>query len=248
MPVYNCEKYVSQSIKSVLEQTYDNFELIIIDDGSTDKSLDIIKSFNDPRINLEINKTNLGLQKTLNLGLKLSRGEYIARIDADDEWGDKNKLRLQIDYMTNHKDCAVIGTGVIVMNEFGIEKSRTLHLSSDSEIKNDILCRSNFAHGSVLIKKNRLIEAGGYSESSKYKHIEDYELWLRLGRTGSFANLNIYGLKYRVWDNQIGSLHKLDQLKKHIRLIIEYKNQYPGFLKALTLAYLRLLVYGYLKF
>src|SRR3990167_9325600 len=114
MPVYNGKKYLKEAIESVLNQTFRDFEFLIIDDGSTDKSAEIIKSFNDARIRLERNVTNLGLIKTLNNGLTLSRGKYIARMDCDDISLPK-RLSVQVNFMEKHPEIGICGSWVKVM-------------------------------------------------------------------------------------------------------------------------------------
>ncbi|WP_343338768.1 Undecaprenyl-phosphate 4-deoxy-4-formamido-L-arabinose transferase [Terrisporobacter petrolearius] len=109
MPVYNTEKYLRQSIESILNQTYKNFELLIIDDGSTDSSVDIIKSYNDDRIILVKNEKNKGLPYTRNKGLDLAKGEYIALMDSDDI-SKNNRLAIQVKFLEKHKEIQVVGS------------------------------------------------------------------------------------------------------------------------------------------
>lgn len=103
LPVYNGEKTIRNAIASILRQSLADFELIIVDDGSSDGSRRVISSFKDERI-VVINQDNVGLQKTLNRGLNLARGEYIARIDADDEWVDNDKLKNQVEFLDANRD------------------------------------------------------------------------------------------------------------------------------------------------
>ena len=111
MPVYNGEKYLRESVDSILNQTFTDFELLIINDGSTDSSMEILNSYSDSRIRIVTNEVNLRLIKTLNKGIDLATGEYIARMDCDDI-ADPKRLEIQLQYMEKHPDVAVCGTGV----------------------------------------------------------------------------------------------------------------------------------------
>ena len=118
LPVYNEEKYISQSIESVLNQTYRNFELIIIDDGSTDNSIDIINSYNDPRIILLKNERNLHIAKSLNNGFQHASGDFIARIDGNDI-AVNTRFEKQMHYLSNHPKCGVVFSPVLKIDEDG---------------------------------------------------------------------------------------------------------------------------------
>ncbi|NGP46765.1 glycosyltransferase family 2 protein [Bacillaceae bacterium SIJ1] len=151
MPVYNGAKYLSEAIESILNQTYKEFDLLIINDGSTDNSEEIINRFSDDRIKYIANDKNIGLIRTLNKGICLVRSEYIARMDADDI-SLPMRLEKQIKFMDEHQDIAVSGTSVLVFNEKGtIGKSI---VSKDSnEIKTRLLFHCALMHPSVIIRK-----------------------------------------------------------------------------------------------
>ena len=119
LPAYNGSKRIEGAIRSVIGQTYTNWELLVIDDGSIDKTAEIVDNFtkNDTRIKYIKNEFNLGIQKTLNYGLRESKGEYIARIDDDDIWCDKEKLNKQVDFLNTNPKCVLVGTGVIIVDK-----------------------------------------------------------------------------------------------------------------------------------
>ena len=149
MSVYNGEKYLQETIESVLSQSYKNFELLIIDDKSTDKTCLIINSFKDPRIKLIINNQRLGLSKSLNVGIKLSSGEYIARLDADDIC-HQNRLEIQKLYLENNPDCGILATNAILINQYG---HNTGYWNADIETNDyhSIINRLPFENCIVLI-------------------------------------------------------------------------------------------------
>jgi glycosyltransferase involved in cell wall biosynthesis len=248
LPTYNGSKYIKRAIESLLTQTFSNWELIIIDDGSSDNTEKIINEYiiKDSRIIYFKNDTNLGIQKTLNKGLKEAKGGYIARIDDDDEWVDKDKLQKQVHFLNNNSDIVLLGTGVIVVNEEGFELFRYLLPENDKEIRSKILGKNCFVHSSVMFKKDAAFNFNGYDESKETRHVEDYDLWLKLGTIGNFANLPIYAVKFTQREGSISSTNKVEQFKKNITLIKNFKNKYPNYARSLIRSYLRIVVYGFI--
>ena len=170
MPAYNCEKYIREAIDSILNQTFIDFEFIIINDGSKDRTNKILQSYQDPRIVVINNKRNLGIVKSLNKGLKLAKGEYIARQDADDI-SLPERLMKQVKYLDSRKNIGLLGCGVIEIDEYGSEKRRW-------EIKRDGEVIEFIAHGSVMMRADCIKQVDGYRE--ELKHVEDKDLWYRI--------------------------------------------------------------------
>ena len=241
LPTYKEARFIIPSIESVLLQSFSDWELIIIDDGLYDASREHILDFikNDTRIIFLKNEKNLGIQKTLNKGLMEARGIYIARIDDDDQWIDQDKLRLQVEYMQMHTDCVIVGTGAITVNEKGKELVRYLAPTSDIAVRNNMLTRNCFVHSSVLFRKDAVSGLDGYSESKEVKHVEDYDLWLKLGQMGTFANISIYGVRFLLASHNISSKHLVEQYRKNIVLAKKYKKQYPNYYRGIGIAYIR---------
>lgn len=203
LPVYNADPFLAESIQSILNQSFEDFELLLIDDGSTDKSLEVINSFADKRIRIIENGVNKGLVFTLNKGLELSKGKYIARMDADDISAPQ-RFERQIKAMEADQEIIVCGTqaeyfGVIT----GISK---LPVSSD-EIKAGLFFGSCFIHPSVMIRRS-VLEQFKIVYQSKYIHLEDYEMWFQLFSKGKFLNVNEPLIKYRVGEQNITFKHK----------------------------------------
>lgn len=248
LPTHNGAKYIKRAIGSVVAQTFSDWELLVINDGSTDETENIIKEYvnKDARIIYLKNEINLGIQKGLNRGLKEAKGEYIARIDDDDEWVDKDKLKKQIEFLEKNKEYVLVGTGVIVVDEDGQELLRYLLPETDKDIRGKILAKNCFVHSSVMFKKDTTLTFGGYDESKDTRHIEDYDLWLKLGTIGMFANLLIYGVKFTQRMGSISSVNKLEQFRKNINLAKKYKNNYPNYFGSLIRSYLRIVVYGFI--
>lgn len=196
MPVYNAQKYLSEAIDSVLAQTFDDWELILINDGSTDRSKAIIERYRDSRIRYVENEQNMGLIATLNKGIDLCEGEYIARMDADDI-AMPDRLSMQTDFLDRHADYVMCGTDAIVIDANGQQTGKIKNLCRDALLQINLLFTNPFIHPTMLIRRRILINN---RYNVHYRHTEDYELWCRLAKLGKVANLNAELLKYR-WHN-----------------------------------------------
>ncbi len=245
LPTYNGSERIEMAIQSVLVQKYSNWELLVVDDGSQDNTALIVDNFvkKDSRIRYIKNEVNLGIQKTLNKGLAEVKGEYIARIDDDDIWIDKEKLRKQVEFLEKNKDHVLLGTGFIAIDEKDKEIFRRLNPESDEEIRENILNKTSFLHSSVMFRKESTPKFGGYSEDLQVFHIEDYDLWLKLGTIGKFANLPIYGVRFTLRNESISSKNKILQFRRSLQLIKKFKDQYPNYFKAFVCISIRLLAY-----
>jgi glycosyltransferase involved in cell wall biosynthesis len=250
LPTYNGSKWIERAIRSILAQSFSGFELFVIDDGSTDNTEKIVSELKikDNRIIYLRNDQNLGIQKSLNRGLKEASGEYIARIDDDDEWIDQDKLKKQLEFLEANKNHVLVGTGVVMVNETGKELVRYLLPETDKQIRKQLLGKNCFVHSSVVFRKDVAIKLGGYDESPETKHVEDYDLWLKLGTVGKLANLPFHGVRFTLRPGNISSRNKLEQFKKDIKLTRKYKGEYPNYLSALVRGYLRLIFYGVFNF
>lgn len=184
MSVYNSEHYLKEAIESILNQTFEDFEFIIVDDSSTDRSLDTIESFQDDRIIVIKNELNIGLTKSLNKALKIAQGEYIARQDADDI-SLLNRFEKQVHFLEKNKDVGIVGTSFYLINEEGVILQE---FKKSSEVNKSKLLKDNeLIHGSVMFKKNLVQSKGNYNEFMKY--CQDYELWLRMSNFCEIKNL-----------------------------------------------------------
>jgi glycosyltransferase involved in cell wall biosynthesis len=186
MPAYNASNYISEAIASVLEQTFSDFELLIIDDGSVDDTADIVRRFNDPRIVL-IQQKNAGIAAALNSGLKLARAEYIARFDADDICY-ANRLEMQYEFMMSNPGCIVVGSDVDYVDVDGnFIFSHHAPAYTNTQIKSLPSSVCPFIHSSVLFKRS-VIPGAGYNEHAHT--FEDHFLWLQISDQGKFHNLS----------------------------------------------------------
>jgi glycosyltransferase involved in cell wall biosynthesis len=199
------------AIESILQQTFGDFELIIIDDGSTDNSIKIIETFKDNRIKLIKNNENLKLIKTLNIGLKLAKGKYIARMDSDDI-AHKERFKKQIDFLENNPNISVLGTGFEVIDN---PEKKVMYDKNHNDIKWKQLYECHILHPSVMIRRSVIIENNYYFDE-KFPHCEDYELWTRISRKNQLANLKENLMFYREWEDNISHRHKETQERNSI--------------------------------
>ena len=206
MSVYNGEKYLEESIESILNQTYENFEFIIIDDGSTDNSLKILNEYkkSDSRIIIRNNYKNRGLIYSLNKGIKISKGKYIARMDADDI-SLLSRFEKQIDFMEKNVDITILSTGIeIFKNKFKLFKKKIILSKNSEELKIETLFNCSLAHPTVMIRKKDL-EESGLKYDLEEKGIEDFGLWLGLSKNFKFAVLSECLLRYRFLSTSVSS-------------------------------------------
>lgn len=210
MPVYNGEKYLKEAIDSILNQKFKDFELIIINDCSKDNTLKIINSYNDERIILVNNDKNLGIAQTLNKGIEISKGKYIARMDADDICYP-HRLETQINFMENNLDIGMCGSAVEVFTD----KSSDIHKCplNHNEIKVLQIFNSAFCHPAIMIKKE-ILEQNNLRYNDFYEGMEDYELWIRMSKVTKLANIDDILLKYRSHSGQVTKSVTNEQFEK----------------------------------
>ena len=212
LPVFNVEKYLRQSIESILFNTFKNFELVIVNDGSTDNTDSIIKSYKDPRINYLI-KTNSGLIETLNYGLKKCSYPIVMRMDGDDVITE-NKIQKQLNYF-NKSGSVLTGTnGFLIDSEGKKIGSVDLPTEHDQIIRSMLNMSSSFIHPSVMYYKDAVVKAGGYNPN--FKHAEDFELFLKLSLLGKISNLNERLIFLRKHNKNVSHLNAKEQIKNTI--------------------------------
>ena len=200
MPVYNGEKYLREAIDSILSQTFTDFELLIIDDGSSDKSFKIINSYQDLRIKIIQNPKNVGISASLNDGLSLAKGKYIARMDCDDI-SLSNRLQKQIDFLDEHPEVVVVGCYMEMIDFEGNKLNQQYEYPlSHEDIVNSMLILNPMGHPSVMFRHIEVVQIGGYRSIKEWNGVstEDYDLWLRVAaRNYELANLSEFLMHYR---------------------------------------------------
>lgn len=231
MPVYNAERFVAEAVTSVLGQTRRDFELLILDDGSTDGSLAILKRHAeaDPRIRLT-SRPNRGLAATLNELVDQARGEFIARMDSDDI-SLPERFERQVRYLQAHPDCLVVGCQALVIDTDGDPLCVWFQGQTHEELDAQNLRvdrQASLCHPSVMMRRGAVLEVGKYSE--QWLHGEDLDLWLRLAERGRLGNLPEVLIKYRLHGANYGTLINLrvDRASQDFREILAGARQRRG--------------------
>jgi glycosyltransferase involved in cell wall biosynthesis len=222
MPSYNAERFIEPAMKSILNQAYKDFEFIIIDDCSNDSTAKIVKEFwkKDKRIIYVKNERNMGVASSLNKGIHMAKGEFIARMDADDI-AAPSRINYQVRYMKENSECVVCGTNIVLIDDQNRVIGRRVYFEKDKEIKKRLLQANPFAHPTTIIRKNILIKKNIFY-TDDFPRAEDYHLWLRLADYGTFANLNMFLLKYRISDSTIKYRYCKEMLADTIRLKLKF--------------------------
>lgn len=223
MPVYNADKYLEEAINSILNQTLTDFEFIIINDGSTDRSVEIIKSFQDERIVYIDNEENIKLVKSLNKGLSIAKGKYIARMDADDI-SLPERLMCQFDFMEKHPCLGACGSW---SESFGDEIAILKYDSEYNKIRFKMLYQLPVLHPSVIIRKE-VLQRFGLEYDINYIQCEDYDLFVRIAEVSKISNIPLLLIKYRRHGLTLQALHNEDFVK-YKQKVIAYQFSKMGF-------------------
>lgn len=200
MPVFNAERFLEQSVRSILNQSFRDFELIVIDDGSTDDTVNIINSFHENRIVLVINENRLGLPESLNKGINLAKGEYIARMDADDI-ADKQRLEIQYQFLLKNPELGIVSSKVLLIDKKGHTTGRWHRNYSPEEIFYHLHFNNILAHSTIMGKKSTFLEYGGYN--NHFDKVEDFHLWQKISKQYALFILPRYLLKIRIHDESV---------------------------------------------
>lgn len=214
MAVFNCENYISTAIDSILNQSFTDFEFIIINDGSTDRSLDIINSFTDERIRV-FNQENHGLAYSLNIGISMATGKYIARMDADDI-SLPERFQIQYNFMEKNTNVDVLGGAMLYVNQSGNYLGRSFSVISTNILNYYLLHIDNvISHPTVLIRSSSIEEYGKYCSILFAK--EDYHLWNKFLRKGAvLRNISKVLIKYRLLDSSMSSTNSFTRKNSEI--------------------------------
>ena len=199
MPLFNAEGTVKKAIESILNQTLKNFELVIVNDASKDKTLSLVRSYmqKDSRIKLINNKHNLKIATSLNIGVATASADTIARMDGDDT-SHPERLRLQYLFLKKHPDVAIVGSNISIVDKKGKEVWKRVYPTNSKDSKKVMFKYSPFAHPTVMFRKKVFEESGGYNP--KMVPCEDIDLWFRIGAKYDFGNIPKTLLKYNLSD------------------------------------------------
>lgn len=195
MPIYNGAADLQKALDSILSQTFSDFEVIAINDGSKDDSAALLNAVDDPRVRV-VHQDNMGLAATLNRGLSMAQGALVARQDQDD-LSHPERLAQQVSYLLSNPDCILLGTAAeIWVGDEPTERTHD-HPTEHALLAFDLLFNNPFVHSSVMMRRDAVLAIGGYTTDKARQPPEDYELWSRLARYGRVANLAERLLVYR---------------------------------------------------
>lgn len=212
MPCYNVESFVGEALSSIMDQSYKNLEIIVINDCSTDNTLSVIESLaaNDNRIKIINNEKNLKLIDTLNKGIELCSGEYIARMDADDI-SFPERIAKQVAFLEENKDFDVVSTQFYTFKTGHTKKNLYHNPEKYEDLRGYLLFRSGICHPAVMIRRTLFTEKGLKFEK-EYLHVEDYALWVKAMYITKLANLSEPLLYYRIHNSQISVVNEQRQI------------------------------------
>lgn len=216
MPVYNCEPYLREAIDSILQQSFSDFEFLIINDASTDASEEIILSYSDPRIKYVKNEVNLRLVGTLNRGLDLINTPYMVRMDGDDI-SVPNRLEKLFTFMESHPEIGVCGSFI---ETFGNDNTVWKYDESDEMIRPCIFYKSMIGHASAIFRMSVLNE-NGIRYSERHIHMEDRVMWLSLFNLTKFHNLQEVFYKYRILEHNVTVVNRDSRIERSEKYFAE---------------------------
>lgn len=199
---FNDEKYIAQTIESVLSQTFPDFEFIIWDDGSTDNTANIIKNYHDKRIKYFFHE-NTGLGEALHFACSEASGKYIARIDGDDVC-NPNRFEVEVDYLEKHPDYVLVSSAVEYIDKNGNKTGRYFPCTNDTILKRSLKRVSLIVHPMVMMRRDAYLKAGGYP---KIRQFEDVVFWNKLSKHGKFKNLTQSLGLYRLLGSSISHIY-----------------------------------------
>jgi glycosyltransferase involved in cell wall biosynthesis len=214
IPVYNAEKHLAEAIESILNQSYSDFEFLIINDGSNDKSEEIILSYSDQRIRYIKNESNLKLIKTLNKGIQICKGKYIVRMDADDI-SHPERIQKQVDFMESHSEVGICGSW---FESFGSSNNKIVkYKEKHDEIFTKMQYQCHFCHPTLIIRKEIFNDSEMLFDED-YAHAEDYDFYIKASKKWKFHNIQEPLLKYRIHDDSVSKKYKSTQIQNSLKI------------------------------
>ncbi|HEY5220723.1 MAG TPA: glycosyltransferase family 2 protein [Candidatus Paceibacterota bacterium] len=232
-------QYIGKGIQSVIDQTFQDWELIIVDDGSPDNTAQVVKEWQkkDARIKY-IRLEHVGrIAVVSNAGLKEAKGEYVAILDDDDHWIDPKKMEKQVAFLDAHKDYVGCGSFFVIVDKDDNEGSRVTKPQTDDAIRKVALYANPIANSTSIFRRSVAAQFGYYDES--LRQFADWDFWLKMGKYGKLCNMPEYFLAYRMWDKGSSFMNQRQNVDAAFVIIRRHKDEYPGYF----FAYLSTTVY-----
>ncbi|TAL50348.1 glycosyltransferase [Patescibacteria group bacterium] len=217
MSVYNGERFIREAVVSLLGQTFRDFELLIVDDGSSDATPQILEELTaqDTRCRVITNPTNIGLTKSLNIALRQAQGDYVARMDTDDV-ALPQRLEKQVLFLDTHQEVGIVGTAYQFIDNAGNVIGETSPPIADQDLRRVLIRANPFLHSSVIIRKTVLDRVQGYNET--FRRAQDYDLWMRLSLLTKLANLPDILMQKRFTTGMISFRKEREQIRFALRV------------------------------
>ncbi|MBU6500582.1 MAG: glycosyltransferase family 2 protein [Patescibacteria group bacterium] len=233
MATWNRSGIIGKTIESVRGQSFQDWELIISDDGSTDNTPQVVAEWQkkEPRIIYLRSEINQGISKNYNMGLRSAKGEYVAIIDDDDPWCEKEKLQKQVDFLDKNRDYAGCGAGIIVVDRQGKELYRYLKPQTDEQIRGKTLFSNPMANSTTMFRRELGEKVGWYDETMPYSGDRDF--WLKIGLRGKLYNFPEYFSYYTMSGNNTSIVNIRPHLRASLIVMRRYKENYPHYALAL---------------
>jgi glycosyltransferase involved in cell wall biosynthesis len=233
MRSHNDGQYVDEAIRSVLTQTYQHLELVIVNDGSTDSTFERVEHWrrSDSRVRAIHNNPNRGGPASSNIALAAATGEYVANLDGDNYWVDRHKLAQQVSWLEAHPDYVLVGGLTQKVDRRGQPLAVIRRPETDDQIRRQFLRRNPIGASAVCFRRLAAASVGGYP-IEHLKLSEDYGLWLALGQLGKLHNLQRVWNAYRVTGDNISDIQPAAQVLDQLHYVHKYRHQYPGYRRA----------------
>ena len=233
LSTYNRAGLISNAIESVLKQNFSDWELIVVDDASTDNTEEIIKQWQIryPKVIYSKAPENIGIARNSNRGLRMAKGEYIAIIDDDDVWIDRDKLKKQVEFLDKNPDYVATGGGVVVVDKEGKEMFRYLKPETDEKIREKMLFDNTMANSTTVFRRSIAEKVGLYDENFRYS--ADRDFFLKLGLEGKLYNFPEYFANYTMAGQNTSIVKMKEHLRSSLMVMKKYKDNYPHYGAAL---------------
>jgi len=226
----NRPKLLNRAIESVLYQSFNDYEIVVVDNSGVDTVSKHVEQFNNPKIKvIPCPTASRGLVKARNVGLEASKGEYIAILDDDDIFVNKNKLAYQVEFLDLCKDYTLVGTNILVVSPNGQILGERKYPTRDEQIRDVFLVSNQFCHSATMFRKKDALDIGGYKPVEGMWNTNEYRLWLELGLKGKVFNIPIFGVHYTYWNNAYSFKHRAKLYWHDFTMVNEFKNDYPNY-------------------
>ncbi len=233
---YERPRFIDRAIGSVLQQTFTDWEIVVVDDSASDATKKAVGDFlkKDNRIRYFHREKKGTIAQASNFGLREARGEYIAILDDDDFWSDESKLGEQVSFLDSHREYVGCGGGFVTIDEHGKETTKILKPETNHAIRRHALMANPMANSTTLFRLSAARHVGFYDET--LPQFADWDFWLKMGLSGKLHNVSKYYASYMMWQEGASFAHQKVNARSALRIVRRYRGKYPGFITAYMMA------------